>query len=98
MKTLLKFSLLSFAVGLALASDVRKPVSESDVSTALACPGTAASTTTTQVCAQATITACPAAGTPLTVRWTPYVTSGATTSLAAGGCTLPVTTNEGSTV
>lgn len=68
------------------------------VASALACPGTSASTATVQVCTQAGIVSCPSAGTPLGIVWTPYIGSGATTSLAAGGCTLPVTTNEGSTV
>ena len=86
------------ATGVALASNIYSGLSPAGIAKALACPGTSASTATVQVCTQAGIASCPSAGTPLSIVWTPYIGSGATTSLAAGGCTLPVTTNEGSTV
>ena len=79
MKTLLKFSIFSLAVGLAQASDVRKPVSASDVSTARACPS-ASGSATDYTCPTVVAATCT---TGLQVLWTPDVTN-------AGGTTLNV--------
>ena len=63
------------------------------ISNAGTCLGTAASTSTVQVCA--TSPALTSNTYPLTVSWVPYVTSGASPTLNAGGGALPILTNEG---
>jgi hypothetical protein len=65
------------------------------VAAALWCPGTAGSTTTAEVCTQASITACSAG---LRIAFTPHANglpSGTSPTLAAGSCTLPILSNEG---
>ena len=65
------------------------------VAAALACPGTSASSPTAEVCTQASIASCSPG---LSVLFTPHANglpSGASPTLAAGGCTGPILDSTG---